>query len=85
MSRRVTETDAQTGEVFEGRTVDGVRHGKGRVTFADGSAVEGIFRDGEVHGPGCYRSADGTELRASFMDGVPEGPVRLVLTLSPRW
>jgi hypothetical protein len=47
--------------------------------------VEGIFRDGEVHGPGCYRSADGTELRASFMDGVPEGPVRLVLTLSPRW
>jgi hypothetical protein len=76
MPRRVTETDERTGEVYEGHTVDGERHGRGRLTFPDGSSVEGRFRDGELQGPAVYRSNDGTELRALFVDGCPEGPVR---------
>jgi len=76
-ARRVTETDERTGEVYEGHTADGQRHGRGRLTFPDGSSVEGRWSDGDgPQGPGVYRSADGTELRALFVDGCPEGPVR---------
>jgi len=40
------------GAKYEGRYCDGKKHGKGKLTFADGSYYEGEFVGNEICGRG---------------------------------
>ena len=44
---------------YEGDYVEGVEHGRGTFTFADGSTYEGDYVTGEMHGRGKYTVASG--------------------------
>lgn len=46
----------RNGKTYDGEVVDGVPHGFGRYTFADGSFYEGEFVNGKRHGEGVYES-----------------------------
>jgi len=50
---------AEDGSVYEGQARDGVRHGKGRVTYKDGSIFEGQFENGRATGNGILRYKTG--------------------------
>jgi hypothetical protein len=54
---------------------DGLRHGKGRMRFVDGSIYDGSFKDGLPSGQGMYISPTGKSLQGNFcewgcLDGV---------------
>jgi len=50
---------AEDGSVYEGQARDGVRHGKGRITYSDGSIFEGQFENGNATGNGILRYKTG--------------------------
>ena len=50
------------GDVFEGTfNKNGLKHGIGRLRFADGSTYEGSFKDGFFHGLGTLVLTDRTK------------------------
>lgn len=46
---------AEGSTVFRGRYRDGERHGRGTLTFPDGSSLCGIYRHDELHGEAVCR------------------------------
>lgn len=40
------------GQKFEGHYENDVKHGKGKLEFADGTAVEAAWVNGKLHGKG---------------------------------
>jgi len=48
-------------------------HGKGVMTYNNGSVYEGDFKNGIRFGAGTYKSADGDEYIGSFRNDIPEG------------
>ena len=70
------EVDAPTneGEVeYIGGMVDGVRHGRGTLSWNDGRHYVGEFRRGQPHGLGVYTWANGDVYEGTLAGGVPEG------------
>lgn len=49
-----------------------IRHGKGKLTFSNGSLYEGQFRDGRRHGYGTL-VADGFSYQGDWLDDYPNG------------
>ena len=55
------------GDVFEGTfNKNGLKHGVGRLRFADGSTYEGFFKDGFFHGLGTLVLTDKTKYEGIF-------------------
>lgn len=70
------EDEDDTGEnVFEGRFEHGVKSGKGKWNFSDGSSLSGTFVDDELQGPGEYVS-DGVMMKGEFTDSMLNGHVQ---------
>ena len=44
---------------YEGDRVNGMRHGKGKQVFDDGSHYEGDWHENKKHGHGTYKYASG--------------------------
>jgi hypothetical protein len=51
--------DGQEGK-YEGYWVDGVRRGRGRFTFPDGSIYEGEWKNDKSNGIGTFYASIGT-------------------------
>ena len=61
------------GGVYEGYFIDGIRHGKGKLSHAYGDVFEGDWKDGYRHGKGIYTHADGNVYDENWKDGVRHG------------
>jgi hypothetical protein len=62
------------GGRYAGPLVDGLRHGKGRVTWANGASYEGEFQRGVYSGQGREVQVGGEVYEGQFADGQPNGP-----------
>ena len=61
------------GSVYEGETLNFMRHGKGSLTYADGSRYVGGFALDEFDGEGELKSPDGSGYRGSYKSGLYHG------------
>ena len=52
---------------------NGVFHGAGKLTFADGSVYEGEFKNGKPHGKGKYTSNTQCIREGHFVEGILHG------------
>jgi len=65
---------------YTGQWKDGIRHGQGEMTFADGSRYEGTFDRGEMSGDGRKHWDDGRIYTGSFLLGELHGFGRMQYT-----
>ena len=56
--------------VYEGEVKDGKKHGKGKMTWADGDVYKGGYKDNKPHGRGRYTPSKGRSKRMKYRDGV---------------
>ena len=61
--------DPHVEKTYVGGYKDGMPHGQGTYTYADGSTYVGKFRDGKFHGQGTFTHADGDKYLGEFKDG----------------
>jgi len=57
MSKTSVEEFYPNGDAYVGETINGVKWGQGRYTFANGSQYEGAWEDGRMNGWGTFREA----------------------------
>ena len=57
----------------EGELKDGIRNGKGKYTFPDGTYYEGDWIDGSIEGKGKRTYTDGSYYEGEFKDGIRNG------------
>lgn len=70
----------QNGDVYEGEWQDGLRHGFGRMTYAeDGATYEGGWEHGLESGRGTKRYLDGIEYVGEFERGMMHGRGRFTM------
>ena len=55
--------------MYTGNFVEGIRHGRGRFVYSDGSEYSGPIKYGEKHGKGTQTWADGQKYVGEFVDG----------------
>ena len=61
---------------YRGEPRDGVPHGKGVMTWPDGSRIVGEFRDGKPRGRGVVTLPDGHRFAGEWRDGEPASGAR---------
>ena len=61
------------GTYYEGEWENGVFHGQGTLTFANGSQVIGQFKNGSLYGEGISICPDGHESTVDFGEPVDTG------------
>mmetsp|Transcript_65407 Transcript_65407/g.175478 ORF Transcript_65407/g.175478 Transcript_65407/m.175478 type:complete len:93 (+) Transcript_65407:779-1057(+) len=66
---KVVNTDG----VYEGEFKDDRRHGKGTMTYVNGSKYEGSWQAGKKYGQGTLMEADGTIRRGFWRKGRLDG------------
>ena len=69
----LTWADPEGASVYEGALVGGKRHGRGRVTFGNGTVAEGIFANGREAGRWVARRADGAVIETPLVNGEIHG------------
>jgi hypothetical protein len=55
--------------IYEGEYLEGVRHGKGKMTYVDGSVYEGNFENGKPNGKGTIICTNENSFSGDFIDG----------------
>lgn len=70
---RGTQHYAVSGMKWEGRFYHGLRHGKGILSFRDGSYIKGRWTRDELQGFAVYRMADDSSIEGNFVDGEVDG------------
>ena len=70
----------ESGSTYEGETLDGKQHGRGKYTWANGTVYEGEWIDGNRTGKGKYTYKSGAFYEGDFVDGKMEGKGRYVLS-----
>ena len=53
---------------YEGGLKNNKRHGKGKLTFTDGTKFSGSFENGKICGKGTFTLTDGTRFEDEFSD-----------------
>ena len=66
MNKTPEKLDSST---YEGEYKDGLKHGYGTETFADGDKCVGKFKDDFRHGKGTYTWVDGDRYIGDWKDG----------------
>lgn len=61
------------GDLFKGIMKDGLRHGKGKISWTDGSYYDGSFKFDIIHGNGFYKYHNGDTYDGHFVDGRKQG------------
>jgi len=64
---------------YVGQYKNGMNHGRGTTTFADGRKYVGEFKDGKYHGQGTMTNADGSKYVGKFKDNKYHGQGTLTL------
>lgn len=68
------QLEYETGDVYIGPLVKGLRHGKGEFQYKNGNRYEGDFYQGNLHGEGTfYYKSTGEMYRGSWQRGVKCG------------
>ena len=67
------EENQEDNTVYEGEFKDGVKCGKGKLTYNDGTVYEGEFSDNVIHGKGVMKFANGREYEGEFKEGTMNG------------
>lgn len=67
------EENQEDNTVYEGEFKDGVKCGKGKLTYNDGTVYEGEFSDNVIHGNGIMKFANGREYEGEFKEGTING------------
>ena len=74
---------------YEGSWMNGLRHGEGKVVYADGSTYEGSWKNGLRYGEGKMVCADGSTYEGSWKNGCRHGEGKVVysngLTYQGSW
>ena len=73
------ETIDYAGGTYTGQLLNGVPHGQGTFTFADGEKYVGEYKDYEYHGQGAFTHADGRKYVGEYKDGKKHGQGILAL------
>lgn len=68
-----TLVNAKTGAKYEGAFKDNWRHGKGKMTHADGACYDGDWKDDRQHGSGKWTAADGSYYEGDWKADVKDG------------
>jgi hypothetical protein len=72
--RYKVELDAtHKGDVLEGEWLNGLPHGQGTYTSANGDKYVGGYKDGKMHGQGTYAHANGEKYIGEWKDDQPNG------------
>ena len=58
---------------YSGQCLNGIAHGKGRISFPSGAYMEGTFVNGEADGPGEYQYAGGSKYVGQFENSIRKG------------
>uniref|UniRef100_A0A7S3XGY2 MORN repeat-containing protein 5 n=1 Tax=Oxyrrhis marina TaxID=2969 RepID=A0A7S3XGY2_OXYMA len=58
---------------YNGQVSDGIKQGRGKMTWAEGDEYDGNWIDGVPNGPGVYKYADGGRYQGQFRNGKREG------------
>ncbi|MEW5303896.1 MAG: hypothetical protein WDW36_006546 [Sanguina aurantia] len=61
------------GDIYEGDSKDGKRHGKGSLYSSNGDVYKGEWRDDLRHGRGTYSRANGFRFNGGWVDGMAQG------------
>jgi hypothetical protein len=61
------------GDIYIGEFKNGLKHGKGVETYANGDFYEGDFINGLCEGSGTYLWKDGSEYNGDFKQGYRNG------------
>lgn len=69
----VIEQFCPNGDKFKGVMKEGIRHGKGKIEWSDGSSYDGNFKFDGIHGNGVYKYKSGDIYNGHFVEGVKEG------------
>ena len=70
----------QNGDLYDGQWLDGERHGRGTMTYAeDGSTYDGDWRHGKEHGRGRKEFLDGISYVGDFENGMMHGQGRFTM------
>lgn len=73
------------GDVYEGETRNGKRHGKGKYTWSDGSFYDGDWKDGKKDGNGKQSHPDGSCYDGGWKDDKMDGFGVLVYSNQSRY
>lgn len=74
LEQNYVQLEYETGDVYKGPLVNGLRHGKGEFQFKNGNRYEGEFHQGNIHGEGTfYYKSTGEMYRGSWQRGVKCG------------
>lgn len=65
--------------MYEGQWVGGVRQGKGKISYSDGSFYRGDFQKDQMWGRGVYVGADGSQYDGEVCEYVCESRCRLLV------
>ena len=68
-----THTTTTTTDVYEGTFLNGRKHGRGRLQFANGDVYEGDFKNGLIDGTGEYQFVSGDVYVGDYLNGVQHG------------
>ena len=67
------ETSKRNIYRFEGKFVNGLKHGQGSMTYLEGSKHVGEYKDGKANGQGTLIASDGRRYVGNWKDGLPNG------------
>lgn len=77
----IIEQYCPNGDHFRGVMKEGLRHGKGKITWTDGSYYEGSFKHDIIHGNGFYKYHNGDVYDGYFVDGRKQGKGKILLII----
>jgi hypothetical protein len=64
-------------EIYDGQTLNGMKHGSGTLTYSNGTVYKGDFVKDKKHGYGIYTDAKGLIYEGEFHDNGPHGKGKL--------
>ena len=59
--------------MYDGQTLNGVRHGWGTAEWPSGNRYQGTWREGKKHGQGVFEFSNGDRYEGQFKEGKRHG------------
>ena len=72
-NKQIWKITYESGDVYEGKFLNGMKHGEGKMTYANGDKYEGEWKDGKKNGDGTYIYANGDIVKGKWKNGKMNG------------
>jgi hypothetical protein len=73
-----SQAQGQARSRYEGETVRGLKHGRGKLWYPSGSVYVGSWARDKKHGEGRFESRDGSVYEGEWVDDCKQGRGRLL-------